>query len=93
MSEDAAAHGPDLQRFRNYLRLLAHQQLDARLRSKLDSSDLVQQTLLAPHRAQVRSQLARTSDRRRGRQRPCARALFGKAVPGAPRRVSRERLP
>jgi RNA polymerase sigma-70 factor (ECF subfamily) len=60
MPENVAARGPDLERFRNYLRLLAHQQLDARLRSKLDSSDLVQQTLLAAHRA--RDQFRGTTD-------------------------------
>jgi RNA polymerase sigma-70 factor (ECF subfamily) len=47
---DGAALGQLLERYRNYLTLLARLQIGGRLQSKLDASDLVQETFLEAHR-------------------------------------------
>src|SRR5260370_14818068 len=49
MDQPAQPFVPTVQRFRDYLRLLARLHLGDRLRGKVEASDVVQQTLLEAH--------------------------------------------
>jgi len=51
---------PDLERFRDYLRLLARLHMGAALKARVDPSDLVQETLLDAHKG--RAQFKGTTD-------------------------------
>src|SRR5262245_31923338 len=60
MAAEASPEPRPLERFREYLSLLARMQLDRRLQGKLDASDVVQQTMLEAH--QGREQFRGESD-------------------------------
>lgn len=61
MTQEAMADCRPLEEYRDYLLLLARLHLDPRLQSKVDPSDVVQQTLLLAHKN--RGQFQGSSDR------------------------------
>jgi RNA polymerase sigma-70 factor (ECF subfamily) len=76
--------GLALERFRNYLGILARMQMDSRLLGKLDPSDLVQQTLLKAYqaRAQFRGQSS-------GEQAAWLRQILARTLANAVRDLAR----
>lgn len=63
MQKDSFPEGADLERYRNYLRLLARVQVGARPNGRVNPSDLVQQTLLEAY--QKKQQFRGTCDAER----------------------------
>lgn len=80
MAEDEFEH------FRPYLQILAESQLHARLKSKVDAADVVQQTLLQAY--QARQQFRGTTDAERA---AWLRTILGNVLCGLARDYSRQR--
>jgi RNA polymerase sigma-70 factor (ECF subfamily) len=79
--------GPDrpLESYREYLRLLARMNIDPRIRGRIDSSDLVQQTLLKAH--EKRDQFRGKTD---AEQAAWLRAILANQIADALRRLGRQ---
>jgi RNA polymerase sigma-70 factor (ECF subfamily) len=86
MGDVAEGPGALLERFRDYLRLLARAQLPAQVRSKLDSSDLVQQTLLRAYQG-----LAEFRGRTSAEQAAWLRQILAHTLANAVRDLTRDR--
>jgi RNA polymerase sigma-70 factor, ECF subfamily len=86
MSPESDSNGSALEHFRSWLHLLAQLHLDPRLKSKLDASDIVQQTPLQAH--QARDQFRGRSD---GERAAWLRQILARNLAHAMRDFSRDR--
>jgi RNA polymerase sigma-70 factor (ECF subfamily) len=85
MTPTVEARGGPWEEFRDYLHLLARLELDPRLQSKLDPSDLVQETLAKAHAGQAR--FRGTTDAERA---AWLRAILANTITSAARRFGAE---
>lgn len=85
-TEPVPAREDEFEAFRPYLQILAESQLHARLRSKLDAADVVQQTLLQAY--QAREQFRGHTDAERA---AWLRTILGNVLSGLARDFSRQR--
>ena len=85
MTGTAEVRGGHWEQYRDYLRLLARLELDPRLRSKLDPSDLVQETLAKAHAGQA--EFRGTTDAERA---AWLRAILANTMTSAARRFGAE---
>ncbi len=86
MSETNAESDDEFEPFRPYLQVLAETQLHARLKSKVDASDVVQQTMLQAY--QARQQFRGSTDAERA---AWLRTILGNVLCGMARDFSRQR--
>jgi RNA polymerase sigma-70 factor (ECF subfamily) len=77
------AENRPLEEYRDYLRLLTSMQVGSRLRSKLDESDIVQQTILEAHRCESQFQGESEAERL-----AWLRAILANVMAGAARHFS-----
>jgi RNA polymerase sigma-70 factor (ECF subfamily) len=86
MPQPDNADSDEFEPFRSYLQILAETQLHARLKSKVDAADVVQQTLLQAH--QARDQFRGTTEAERA---AWLRTILGNVLCGLAREFSRQR--
>jgi RNA polymerase sigma-70 factor (ECF subfamily) len=86
MTVPGSPNTEEFEPFRSYLHVLAETQLHARLKTKVDASDIVQQTMLQAY--QAREQFRGTSDAEKA---GWLRAILGNVLCGIAREFGRQR--
>lgn len=86
MTNEKSGHSEEFEPFRSYLHVLAETQMQNRLKSKVDASDIVQQTMLQAY--QAREQFRGNSDAEKA---GWLRTILGNVLCGMARDYSRKR--